>query len=325
MAADDPLPEAVLGHWRGLLGAARLGPPLHDKGTVHTVTAEDGPRYVLKEIVTEIGDVPRAERLVAQARVLRHLQAAGVPVAAPLWTDDDRLFAEQDGRLFTLSPLLPTGSGLPNTSPEHLGPRYGRVGAAIARLHRALATYPRPIPSWTMDLPRRVYGESLPRLARRLAPGLLGPLRALLGPLRGEFAAAFAGLPMQPIHGDCHGGNVLLCDGEVSGFVDLDHLPTGPRLYDLAYYLADRLKWWIEDAAQCAHWLACFDRLLVGYAQEQPLSARERAALWFGLLAVQTFMVEWFAERGDEANLARNLDTFHWLARHRETIARRLS
>lgn len=68
--------------------------------------------------------------------------------------------------------------------------------------------------------------------------------------------AAFAGLPVQPIHGDCHGSNVLLCNGEVSGFIELDHLPTGPRLYDLAYDLADRLKWWIEDAAQCACWLA---------------------------------------------------------------------
>src|SRR6185437_11273181 len=124
---DDQTPEAMLGHWRHLLGA-RLGAPLHDKGTVRAVTAQDGTGYVLKEIVTEIGAVPRAERLVAQAHVLRHLRSAGVPVAAPLLTDDGRLFAEQGGRLFTLSPLLPTGSGLPNTSPEHLGQHYGRVG-----------------------------------------------------------------------------------------------------------------------------------------------------------------------------------------------------
>lgn len=307
--ADDQRLKAMLGHWHHVLGAAQLGPPLHHKGTVRAVSAQDGSRYVLKEVVKEIGDVPRARRLVSEARVLRHLQVSGVPVAVPLLTDD--------GCLFTLSPLLPTGSDLPDTSPEHLGPHYGRVGSAIARLHRALATYPHPIPSWRMDLQRRLYEESLPRLA----PDRLGSLGAALEPLRGEFIAAFAGLPVQPIHGDCHGSNVLLCAGEVSGFIDLDHLPTGPRHYDLAYYLADRLKWWIEDEAQCAHWLACFDRLLVGYGQEQPLSPGERAALWFGLLTVQTLMVEWFAEHGDAANLACNLAAFHWLVQHRSAIA----
>ena len=77
--------------------------------------------------------------------------------------------------------------------------------------------------------------------------------------------------------------------------------------------------------ARCAWWLACFDRLLVGYDREQRLLPSERAALWFGLLAVQTFMAEWFAERGDDANLTRNLDTFHWLAQHRDEIIDRLS
>jgi Ser/Thr protein kinase RdoA (MazF antagonist) len=41
--------------------------------------------------------------------------------------------------------------------------------------------------------------------------------------------------------------NVLLYAGDVSGFIDLDHLPNGPRIYDLSYYLADRLKNLIDE------------------------------------------------------------------------------
>jgi len=92
--ADDHVPEAMLGRWRHVLGAARLGAPLHHKGTLRAVTAEDRTRYVLKAIIKDIGDVPRTERLFSEARVLRHLYAAGVPVAVPRPTDDGRPFAK---------------------------------------------------------------------------------------------------------------------------------------------------------------------------------------------------------------------------------------
>jgi hypothetical protein len=71
--SGEQVPAAVLGQWCRHLGAGRLGPPPHHKGNVCAVTAENGARYVLKEVVKEIGKTPRAERLVSEVRVLRHL------------------------------------------------------------------------------------------------------------------------------------------------------------------------------------------------------------------------------------------------------------
>jgi pimeloyl-ACP methyl ester carboxylesterase len=39
-------------------------------------------------------------------------------------------------------------------------------------------------------------------------------------PISDAFADALADLPVQHIHGDCHGGNILLHDGNVSGILD---------------------------------------------------------------------------------------------------------
>ena len=55
--------------------------------------------------------------------------------------------------------------------------------------------------------------------------------------------AALADLPIQLIHGDLTPENVMLQQpGVVSGFIDFDHLPLGPRLWDIAKYLSHRIR-----------------------------------------------------------------------------------
>jgi Ser/Thr protein kinase RdoA (MazF antagonist) len=108
----------------------------------------------------------------------------------------------------------------------------------------------------------------------------------------------------------------------VTGFVDLDLLPLGPRVYDLAYLLADRLKWRFDDPEHVARWLAGLPHLLAGYERENTLSAREREAIWYGMLATQVLFVEEFAREGDGANVTRNLEACFWIHRHRDEIER---
>ena len=87
------------------------------------------------------------------------------------------------------------------------------------------------------------------------APEILGDeyaklpaeLRDLVDPLRAQLWAALADLPTQLTHGDCNAGNVLVHNGEITGYIDLDHLPHGPRVRDLSYYLASRLLDQIVD------------------------------------------------------------------------------
>lgn len=90
---------------------------------------------------------------------------------------------------------------------------------------------------------------------------------------------ALAGLPEQYIYGDCHGGNILVTAGDVSGFVDLDHLPLGARVYDLFYLKADRLKERIYEPEWLTNRLRLLPHLVAGYERETILTPRERAAL----------------------------------------------
>ena len=295
--------------------------PLHHKGTVFHLTTDRGARFILKDIVKDIGGHRRTERLMAQYRVLLHLHAAQVPVAVPLLAQDGRPFVQDEDKIYTLTPELASGGDTAGMGMERV---YHNMGLAIGRLHTALATYPEEIPSWRMDLPQRILGEAVPRINMHVAGPQLEAFNGVMIPLGDAFADALADLPVQPIHGDCHGGNILLHNGTVSGFIDLDHLPVGPKPYDLGSLLADRVKWQMSHPETLIQWLEYFDHLIVGYEQENALSAREKDAIWWTMLAVQVLMTEWFSERHDDTNVALNLAAFHWIHSHKEEIMSRV-
>lgn len=198
------------------------------------------------------------------------------------------------------------------------------VGAAIGRLHRALAAYPGEIVSWHMDLPAQLRERALPAVRRQLAGDQLTALDAVFDQVTDEFCEALAKLPEQYIHGDCHGGNILIADGEVSGFIDLDHTPIGPKIYDLSYLMADRLKWRIYEPAAAEAMLGLFPAVVAGYEQENTLTAREHEALWAGMLLTQLLFVQVFAQARNEEHLQRNLDALTWIHRRRDDIERAL-
>jgi Ser/Thr protein kinase RdoA (MazF antagonist) len=324
---SDPIRD-ILQHWRDTVGEAPARAPLQVTGTVLGITTAAGSRFVFKEVAKGQPVAERLARLEAEHRVLRHLAAHGVPVAVPLPTDAGRLFVRDGAAVYTLSPMLPVGGRDPAPGPDPWPDppperRAANLGAAIGRLHRALAAFRGDLRSWRQDLPTRILDVAPPRIRAHLDDARTAALEAALTALAPGLRAALTGLPEQPIHGDCHGGNILVAGGEVTGFVDLDHLPTGPRVYDLAFLLADRLKWRLDDPEHVARWRATLPHLLAGYAREQPLSARERDAIWYGMLATQVLFVEAFSRAGDEANVTRNLDAFWWIHRHRAEIEQR--
>jgi Ser/Thr protein kinase RdoA (MazF antagonist) len=317
--ADDVRFSTLLKRW--LIGDVVASESLHHKGTVFLITTGCGARFILKDIVKDIGGHRRIERLMAEHRVHLHLQAAQVPVAVPLLAHDGRPFVQDGDKIYTLAPELASGG---YTAGMDMGQVYHNMGMAIGRLHKALATYPDEIPSWRMDLPRRILGEAVPRINAHLAGPRLEAFNRMMTPIGDALAGALADLPSQHIHGDCHGGNILLHDGDVSGFIDLDHLPVGPKPYDLGSLLADRAKWQMAHPDALIQWLEYFDRVIVGYEQENCLSRREKEAIWWTMLAVQVLMTEWFSERHDETNVALNLAAFHWIHSHKEEIVPRI-
>ncbi len=123
-------------------------------------------------------------------------------------------------------------------------------------------------------------------------PGLPEKLRALTTPLHDRLYGAVLDLPTQRTHGDCNVGNVLVHDGAVTGYIDLDHLPTGPRVYDLSNYLVTRLAAHLDhDDADAM--LAVLRHYVAGFHAAYPLSRREQAAVIPLMLTIAIGSADW--------------------------------
>lgn len=275
---DEPPPIRA---WAGILGRATITDLTSGHARLWSVRAEDGRSYVVKAT----GPWRPGPPLADEYRVLLHVQAAGVPVAPYLVTDDGRLSVEHDGRSLLLLPRLPGG---------HTGHESGPGGAAVCHaigrriglLHRALAEHPWPVRSYRHDMVEG-FRESRDRLPDRLRE------RAVDG-LAGQVLANLDGLPVQRIHGDCGSGNVLVHRGDVSGFIDLDHLPIGPRVYDIAYYLATRIQTGMaRRGGRGDSFLSVAGDYVAGYLAANPLSREETAALPSAVLAAELAIAEW--------------------------------
>lgn len=111
--------------------------------------------------------------------------------------------------------------------------------------------------------------------------------------------AVLADLPVQLIHGDLTPDNVLLHrPGVVSGFIDLDHLPLAPRIWDIAKYLSRRLRlgWRRGPRPSPIGRLNHFAGFLTGYHGVNPLGAAEMTALPAAIAAGNVLEVSYLQE-----------------------------
>jgi homoserine kinase type II len=165
--------------------------------------------------------------------LMDHLAASGIPSARPVPDRTGALFGHLNGKPAALVSYLP-GSEVTAPTATHCA----RVGAVLAGIHVAGATYPRQLANlrgprwWTAAMP-----EILP---------FLSPSDAAL--LRGEVAFQarhrFGELPRGAIHADLFRDNVLWDGDRVSGVIDFYFACTDLLLYDVAITVND----WCVDA-----------------------------------------------------------------------------
>lgn len=278
MPAQNLLSTA-LDEWRTVLGP---DPVLGDEAAgreLWPVVAKDGTRYVLKRL-GPWRNLPLAD----EARVLRHLAGRGVGVAEYLPTDRAKLYAGAIEDSFVLMPRLAND---PFGVAEVLALEPS-IGAALANLHLALATYPRAVNSYTEHLDQSLARDLM------LPPDIAG---AFAGQRR-QLVEQLADLPLQLIHGDLTPENVLLRrPGVVSGFIDFDHLPMAPRVWDIAKYLSRRIRLrWRDGPAGTGRRLDHLPGFLNGYHRTNPLTPAEIAALPSAIAAGNLLEVSYFLE-----------------------------
>jgi Ser/Thr protein kinase RdoA (MazF antagonist) len=309
---------AALDAWKSVVGAARVEPMDKVHNPIWKVTGEDGRQWVLKHLP----EWPPGVGPVEEYRVLCYLQAGGLPVAAPVVTDDGLIAYNADNLGTDPHEKQPTGAHaytliplLRNDPERHESPELAHaIGAGIGRLDRMLAECPWHVTSFTNDPAPDILGEEYAKLPAKL--------REVVDPLRDQLWAALTDLPTQLTHGDCNVGNVLVHNGEVTGFIDLDHLPHGPRVRDLSYYLASRLLDRIDGdpdamAAVLRHYVA-------GYHTIHPLNERELAAVIPLLLTVLVGGADWCLHGWvpDPTGYQANLRAIDWVASHYDHLVR---
>jgi len=262
-------PLIVLEDWKTILGAKVEFGDRSAGRDLWPVTAEDGARYFLKRL-GPWRNLPLAD----EARILRHVARRGVPVAEFLPTDHATLYAGEVEDSFILIPRLASD----HFNAAELVSLEEKVGGALAELHLALARYPWPANSYAENL-----GESLEQDLM-----LTADVAERFARRRDSMRAALADLPTQLVHGDLIPENVVLRrPGVVSGFIDFDHLPLAPRIWDIAKYMSRRirLRWRQGSPASDLGRLDHLAGFLISYHRINPLGSAEIEALPSGIAA----------------------------------------
>ena len=235
------------------------------ENTNYFVTTAKG-RYVL----TLYERLP-AEELPFYLNLMAHLARAGVECPAPEPDRTGALFSLLNGKPASLVTRL-DGSPVVAPAPAHCA----AVGAALARLHVATATYRARLtnrrgPAWWRQAARAVR----PHLDAGQNELLDAELRFLTGFGRGM-------MPRGAIHGDLFRDNVLFSDTRVSGIIDFGFAATDFLAYDLAIAVNDWciVKGGAREGELEPELVAAF---VGAYDAVRPLTADERAQ-WAALL-----------------------------------------
>jgi Ser/Thr protein kinase RdoA (MazF antagonist) len=266
-------------------------------GRLWEVATERGDRYVLKQVST-FGAPDPVRRFTDEARILIYLLQRGLPVAAPVLSDAGRACTtDGDGAPHAVFPMLPSAA---DDNPGLDPVQFQNVGAAIARLHVALADCPFKVDSW--EVGPGVLTSCWQTMQERLPAAALTELSARLRPRWDSMVQALSATP-QRVHGDVHGGNFLTDGQEVTGIIDCDHLPLAPRGYDLGYFLAFGVHWHLDASPpwppvdEAAPFIT--RHLLTGYDAVSRLTRQENEDLPALALEAALGLINYFAREHD--------------------------
>ena len=314
----------VVRAWSGVLRSPRVRELT--PGRVWQISDQHGARYVLKLISAHSADPVR--RFTDEVRVLSYLQQRGLPVAVPLPCDNGCIYAADDrGAMYALTPMLPANEPQTDTSmAASAASRYRNIGAAIARMHVALAECPfdiDPSQEGRGQLGPDRWSQTWQRLETALPTAVFEDLAKRVGPWCKSITHALNDPHLQRVHGDVHGGNILTDHRTVTGIIDVDHLPLAPRSYDLGYYMAFCVHWRLgqhELRRPVEHYAAFEARhLLTGYDSVATLTRRETIALPAMSLAVALLLLDYFLTK--EAIVEDSwIRTASWIIDHPDTL-----
>ena len=199
----------------------------------------DNGKFFLKDYLNQTPETIRDQHLMT-----RRLNAAGLPVSAPMADLQGRTLQQDEDRLLALYPWVDghhkRGTQLDLADCRELGTLLGRLHNELDRLHGPVQQ-PLFLPTDSVvqatDTARRLLA-AIDRLSRREGVDELAEFRlherlGLLKELAGRRPGPGVRLTCGPVHGDFHDLNVMYGPKGVCSVVDWDRLCVAPCLEEL--------------------------------------------------------------------------------------------
>jgi homoserine kinase type II len=205
------------------------------------------------------------EGALAEAALLAHIAARGVPTAAPIPLRDGRVVSTTTGKAAVLFPWREGGMRCQaSVSDDDMR----RLGAALAQIHVAGEGAARPPGRFELE---RLAEERLAAISSSATyRGEVGWLREAVARVSAQRDAL---LPRGLVHGDLFRDNVLWsADGAVAALLDFESASDGTFVYDI---MVTALAWCVGDDFDPR----LFRAMLDGYKAIRRLSDAERRAL----------------------------------------------
>ncbi|PZR55058.1 aminoglycoside phosphotransferase [Xylanimonas oleitrophica] len=275
LSAGRWVAEALKTHWDiEVTSCERL--VMSDRNALAWVVGPDGP-FIAKWSVTP----ERFKRLSAIARLTAWLGSRDLPVSVPVAALDGETQVQLgDASMGLQQEIVGEHLDVDNAEQVHA------AGAALARLHRALESYPEAgdLATWLSKpepLTARI-DQWLKTAGEHVPPEACAALR--------KIAADAPRVPArhQLVHGDIRSANIL-CDGPViTAFIDFDEVRLDFRIDEIArsaVLLGTQFHDWGPVTAEVR------TAFLAGYQSVQPLGPEERQwwnvlVLWYSLAFV---------------------------------------
>ena len=272
----------ILKHWN-LEGEAIADIYYDGTGNKNDSACYVGEKYVLK-FTANLG------KLKKHIEVSKALHSIGLLSAVPVLTTDGAEFIHDGEVYFYLTRRLPGEQMVSNRFGEGDG-RF--VGEIIGQLHLALSRIEDCVSE--TDLLATVRDWALPK-----AKVALNLSDAFCKEYLDTFANLYSNLPRQIIHRNPNPGNII-CEDAQWGFIDFELAERNARIYDPCYAATAVLS---ETFGQDNDkWFGIYRDIICGYDSVVRLTANERKAIPYVILANQFVCVAWFAEQDKYAEL----------------------
>ena len=240
--------------------------------------------------------------------VSKALESVGLLSAVPVLTTSGAEYIQDGEVYFYLTKRLP-GRQMVSHRFQNGDGRF--VGEIIGQLHLALEKIEDCVSE--ADLPATLRDWALPN-----AKAALNLSDAFCKEYLDTFSDLYPRLPRQIIHRDPNPGNII-CNADQWGFIDFELAERNARIYDPCYAATAVLsETYGEDNGK---WLEICRDIICGYDTVAHLTADERNAIPYIILANQFVCVAWFAEQEKYAEILEiNKQMTQWLICNFETL-----